>query len=199
MKYKVIASDPLYDRMLRLELDRMNLTPARDNSREYDLLVAEGQTDLPRARKLKGAVFVECGLLSAGIPDDVKVLVLDRPFPLAEFRDFVKSFRKPEPEETDLGVLILDEEEKSVIYGDAVATLTGREYALFSYLYARPEETVSRAELLHAIWQDEEARDTNIIDVYVKYIRAKLDERFGVRFIKSIRGEGYAYSFEKKS
>ena len=53
--------------------------------------------------------------------------------------------------------------------------------------------TVSRSELLHSLWRDENARDTNVVDVYIRFLRAKLDEKFGVKLIRAVRGAGYVY------
>ncbi|MBQ8508749.1 MAG: winged helix-turn-helix transcriptional regulator [Clostridia bacterium] len=192
MKFKVIAADPLCGRLLTLELERLGLTPAREGTQDFELLAAEGLTELPKARRLEAAVLVDCGLLSAGLPDTVQVLLLDRPFALAELRAFVKRLQS-DGETSDEPDLWLDEEDQTVTYNDDTVKLTGREFALFSYLHARPGQTITRGELLRELWQDETARDSNIIDVYVKYIRTKLDERFGVRFLRAVRGEGYVY------
>ena len=61
---------------------------------------------------------------------------------------------------------------------------------------AKPGETISRAELLHNLWRDENARDTNVVDVYVRFLRQKLDEPLGLRLIRAVRGEGYVYAYE---
>ncbi len=193
VKFKAFAGEPLYERMLKSELENLGLTEANSQSKEYDLLVGEGLCELPKARKLKAAILIDCGMLSAGIQEDVKVLLLNRPFRLAEFRNFVVENCCPKADEKDVAELFLDDEDKTVIYKNEIATLTGREFAVFSYLYSHSGETVSRAELLQKIWRDEEVRDTNIIDVYIKYIRSKLDERFNVKFIKAVRGAGYMF------
>lgn len=194
MKYKVIAADPLCGRMLALEAERAGLTPASDGSENYTLLLAEGQTELPSSRRMRAAVLIDCGILAASLPESVRLLILDRPFSLAELRSFVGRLL----EEGDAGAeesgVVLIPDELTVCLGDHSAKLTKREYALFEYLYSRPYETITRAELLHNLWKDENARDTNIVDVYVKFLRTKLDERFGVRLLRSKRGEGYMYA-----
>ena len=55
MKYRVVAADEVYARMLKLELDRLGLTEAREGSADFSLCVAEGQTELPRSRGCRGA------------------------------------------------------------------------------------------------------------------------------------------------
>lgn len=197
LKFKVIASDPLYERTLKLELERLGLVEAADGSRDYQILAAEGLCELPSQRRLRAAIFVDCGLLSVAMPEQVKVLILDRPFSLAELRRFIIDVRDGIDEnEYEENALVISSEDMTVSFGDAVVKLTPREFALLEYLHARPGETVSRAELLHNLWKDENARDTNVIDVYVRFLRSKLDEPLGLRLIRAVRGEGYVYAYE---
>lgn len=196
MKYRVAADDVVCGRMLKLELDRLGLEEAKEGASDFALCVAEGQTELPRSRMLSAAVLIDCGLLAAGLPEKIKVLVLDRPFGLAELREFVSGLR--ELPGSDENSLTLYPEELSVGYRDEVAQLTKREYELFSYLYSRPYTTISRSELLSAIWLDENERGTNVVDVYIRFLRSKLDEKFGLKLIRSKRGEGYSFSPDDK-
>lgn len=199
-KYKVIASDPLYARLLRLELSRLGLTESEEGAKDYRILAAEGLTELPSVRRLRGAIFIDCGLLSAALPEQVKVLILARPFSLDELRRFVTSLSETEEEDDfEENKLILTHEDMTVSFGDHTVKLTPREYALLEYLHARPGQTISRSELLHELWKDENARDTNIVDVYVRFLRAKLDEPLGLRLIRAVRGEGYVYVYENEA
>lgn len=158
MKYRVVAADEVYARMLKLELDRLGLTEAREGSADFSLCVAEGQTELPRSRGLSAAVLIDCGLLAARLPEKITVKVLDRPFALTEFREFVSGLEDvPGSEEN---TIVLYPDELSVGYGDNISQLTHREFELFSYFFARPYITISRSELLKTIWKDEnEPRD----------------------------------------
>lgn len=194
MKYKVFAGDPLYGRLLTLELERAGLIPSVNGSDEFALLAAEGLTELPKTLRLKAAILVDCGLLSAALPEFVKVLLLDRPFPLSELRSFLSELSREDETaaEDDDGIRIYPED-MTVAYKDQSSRLTKREYALFTYLHERPGVTVSRSELLHALWRDENARDTNVVDVYVRFLRMKLDEKFGLKLLRAVRGEGYVY------
>ena len=94
--------------------------------------------------------------------------------------------------------IVLYPDELSVGYGDNISQLTHREFELFSYFFARPYITISRSELLKTIWKDENERGTNVVDVYIRFLRAKLDEKFGLRLIRSRRGEGYVYAPDDK-
>ena len=196
MKYRVAADDAVCGRMLKLELDRLGLEEAKEGAADFALCVAVGQTELPRSRMLSAAVLIDCGLLAAGLPEKIKVLVLDRPFGLAELREFVSGLREiPRDDENSI---VLYPEELSVGYRDEVSQLTKREFELFCYLYSRPYTTISRSELLSAIWLDENDRGTNVVDVYIRFLRSKLDEKFGLKLIRSKRGEGYSFSPDDK-
>lgn len=193
MKYKVLASDPICGRMLSLELERAGLVRAHENSEDFALLAAEGLVELPRVHRLRAAILIDCGLLTASLPESVKVLLLDRPFSLGELRKFVgEVLAEDEPDEEEEPIRLYPED-MTVVYGDFSAKLTKREFALFSYLHDRPGVTVTRSELLHSLWLDENARDTNVVDVYIRFLRTKLDEKFGVKLIRAVRGEGYVY------
>ncbi len=194
MKFKIIAADPLYERLLTLELERMGHSPSRDEAVDYALLIAEGQAELPRPKRMRAAVLIDCGLLSATLPDKVKLLILNRPFDLTELRDFAAEVGRLAEIPEDGDPITLYPEELAVGYGEQIVKLTRREFSLFEYLHARPGETIGRAELLHELWQDEQARGTNVVDVYIKFLRTKLDDVFGVKLTRSIRGEGYVYN-----
>ena len=195
MKFKVIASDELYGRMLTLELLHAGFEPVKSDADRYELLCAEGQTELSGSRRLTAAILVDCGILAAGLPESVKLLILDRPFSLVELRGFLEQLKGEENVREDDGIH-LKPDELEVEFGELSVKLTRREFALFSYLFARPYETISRSELLTQLWKDEKARGTNVVDVYVNFLRAKLDEQFGIKLIRSKRGEGYSYSPE---
>lgn len=193
MKYKVLASDPICGRMLSLELERAGLVRAHENSEDFALLAAEGLVELPRVHRLRAAILIDCGLLTASLPESVKVLLLDRPFSLGELRKFVgEVIAEDEPDEEEEPIRLYPED-MTVVYGDFSSKLTKREFALFSYLHDRPGVTVTRSELLHSLWLDENARDTNVVDVYIRFLRTKLDEKFGIKLIRAVRGEGYVY------
>ncbi len=199
MKYKIIASDSLYRRMLKLELDRLGFIEAGDDANDYQVLLAEGLTELPPVRRLRGAVFIDCGLLMATLPEQVKVLLLERPFSLLELREFLCELaEKSLLTESDDNQLIISREDLTVTYGEHVIKLTPREFNLLDYLHSRPGTIVRRSELLRELWKDENARDTNVVDVYVRFLRSKLDEPLGVRLIRAVRGEGYVYSYENE-
>lgn len=71
--------------------------------------------------------------------------------------------------------------------------LTGREYDLFQYFMRHPNQVLSRATIVEDVWKGETAQFTNIIDVYVNYLRKKIDNETGNKLIHTVRKEGYRF------
>jgi two-component system OmpR family response regulator len=91
----------------------------------------------------------------------------------------------------EAGGLALDPAARTVRRGDAPIALTPRELALLEALMERPGEAVSRFDLLERVWDDAYEHRSNVIDVYVGYLREKIDRPFGTRTIETVRGVGY--------
>ena len=62
---------------------------------------------------------------------------------------------------------------------------------MLMHLVKHKGETVTRASAAQAVWGKDGGTDTNVVDVYVRYLREKLDEKFGIKIISTVRGEGY--------
>jgi two-component system, OmpR family, response regulator ArlR len=69
--------------------------------------------------------------------------------------------------------------------------LTKKEYDLLEYLVRNKNVVIDREHILQEVWGYEYLGDTNVVDVYIRYIRSKLDERFGEKYIHTVRGVGY--------
>jgi DNA-binding response OmpR family regulator len=89
------------------------------------------------------------------------------------------------------GDLRLDSRDHRCWRGDEEVTLTPREFALLMYLMHRPGETVSKNELLDHVWDPSAERDPNVVEVYVGYLRRKLDRPGEQSHIETIRSFGY--------
>ncbi len=74
--------------------------------------------------------------------------------------------------------------------------LTAKEYALLEYLAAHPGQTVSRTMIIEHVWDQSFEGLTNIVDVYVRHLRAKIDDPFEHKLIRTVRGGGYCLSDE---
>jgi DNA-binding response OmpR family regulator len=75
--------------------------------------------------------------------------------------------------------------------GDADVALTAREFAVLEFLMRRAGDVVPKAEILDNVWDFAFEGDPNIVEVYVRHLRRKLDEPFGRQLIETIRGAGY--------
>jgi DNA-binding response OmpR family regulator len=88
------------------------------------------------------------------------------------------------------GDLSLDPARRLVRRGDAVIELTPREFALLECLMRHQDEVVSKGELLEQVW-DTFDTDPNVVEVYVGYVRRKIDVPFGRNSLQTVRGAGY--------
>jgi two-component system, OmpR family, response regulator len=75
--------------------------------------------------------------------------------------------------------------------GDTEIPLSTKEFQLLEVFMRHPGEVLSRYQLLEGAWDTAYEHRSNVIDVYVRYLREKLDRPFGVRTIETVRGAGY--------
>jgi DNA-binding response OmpR family regulator len=94
------------------------------------------------------------------------------------------------------GLLALDPDRYAVTYDGEAVSLTKKEFDLLHYLMERRGKAVTRDAILNDVWGYDYAGDTNVVDVYVRYLRHKLDDRFGIHTIQTIRSVGYMFSHE---
>jgi DNA-binding response OmpR family regulator len=91
----------------------------------------------------------------------------------------------------EAGDLRLDPAAHECWRGDVPITLTAREFSVLEFLMRRRGEVVSKAEILENVWDFAFEGDPNIVEVYIRYLRKKIDEPFERRAIQTIRGAGY--------
>ena len=89
------------------------------------------------------------------------------------------------------GMLRLDEPRHQVKYGDHEIFLTNREFLMLKTLLENQDIVLSRDTLLNKACGYDFVGETNIVDVYIRYLRSKIDDVFGVRMIQTVRGVGY--------
>lgn len=94
--------------------------------------------------------------------------------------------------------LSLDDSKHLVTYSDIEIQLTKKEYDLLQYLMLNKNIALSRNKILENVWGFDFAGQTNIVDVYIRYLRSKLDDKFDVKFIETIRGVGYIMKDHEK-
>lgn len=94
------------------------------------------------------------------------------------------------------GLLRLDPASYTVSYGGTPISLTKKEFDLLKYLMQHRGQAVTRDALLSDVWGYDYAGDTNVVDVYIRYLRHKIDEPFGIKSLHTIRAVGYMFSHE---
>ena len=89
------------------------------------------------------------------------------------------------------GDLVMYPDRYEVRVDDQSVELTKKEYFLLEYLLRNKRTVLTRDQILQKVWGYDYIGDTNVVDVYIRYLRAKIDERFGKKFIYTMRGIGY--------
>lgn len=110
---------------------------------------------------------------------------------LARMRALARRGPVPRPTVLEVGDLRLDPASRRVWRGDVEIELSNRELALLEALMRRAEQTLSRDQLLTKAWGDVHETSSNVVDVYVRYLREKIDRPFGVDSLRTVRGLGY--------
>lgn len=108
-------------------------------------------------------------------------------------RKLLEKGRPPE-DRLRLGDLSLIPSRHEVRRGDRLVALTAREYALLLLLLEHSGQVLSRDQILRQVWHDQQGAASNVIEVYVRYLRQKLEEQGEKRLIHTVRGQGYCLS-----
>lgn len=109
----------------------------------------------------------------------------------ARIRALARRGAPARPTILEVGDLRLDPAAHTVARAETEITLTAKEFALLEYLMRHPGEAVSKTDILHAVWDWDFEGDPNVVEVYIGYLRRKLDEPFDRASIETIRGVGY--------
>ena len=124
--------------------------------------------------------------------------IFRRPFDTADFVSAVKAMvalYESKAEENPRGVIpdsAITLNGNTATYMGRTAALTPREADLLRYLLENRGRPVSREELIRRVWNYDYTGSTNVVDVYIRYLREKLDEKAGIELIATVRGKGYA-------
>jgi two-component system, OmpR family, response regulator len=115
---------------------------------------------------------------------------------LARMRALARRGSVPRPTELEVGDLRLDPAGRRVWRGSTELSLSTREFNLLETLMRRPGQVLTRDQLLDLAWGDNHEVASNVVDVYVRYLRAKVDRPFGVSTLRTVRGVGYRLTAE---
>jgi DNA-binding response OmpR family regulator len=138
----------------------------------------------------KGGELDEAEALDTGADD-----YLTKPFSfvvlLAHLRALLRRGSPERPALLEVGDLVLDPATHSFRRGATTIELTAREFAVLEYLMRRPGQVVPKSEILDHVWDFAFDGDVNIVEVYVSYLRRKIDAPFGRKALQTVRGVGY--------
>jgi DNA-binding response OmpR family regulator len=192
------ASDGEQARAMALEFD-------------YDLLVLDlnlprldGLSVLKEVRGVKSNLPVLVLTGRSRVADRVETLdsgaddCLIKPFSFSELsarvRALLRRGRAPLESHFMVADLKLDRVERKVERGGKTIDLTSKEFALLEYLMKNAGRRVTRTMIIEHVWNLGFDTTTNVVDVYINYLRKKVDEGFSLRLIHTIRGVGYELS-----
>lgn len=138
----------------------------------------------------KDGEYDEAEALDTGADD-----FLSKPFSyvvlVARLRALVRRGAGPRPPVLEVGDLLLDPASREVTRGGAPIELTQREYVLLETLMRRSPEVMQRHDLMDAVWGIDAEVAPNVLDVYIGYLRKKIDHPFGRASLETARGVGY--------
>lgn len=184
-------------------------------SGDYDLVLLDimlpGLSGMEVLRRLRRSSSVPVIMLTARDSVTDKVSGLDsgaddyitKPFAIEELLARIRTVLRKTPQrkqEADLlkvGELVLDTGRRQVTVGDVPVDLTKREFDLLQYLLENKGLVLSREAILEKVWGFDFEGETNAVDVYIRFLRAKIDEVFGLKLITTIRGVGYVIRHEE--
>lgn len=134
--------------------------------------------------------------LNAGADD-----YLVKPFAFDELLARIRVLMRRQGEIKD-NILILEDlkmnvDEHWVTRGEKNILLTSKEYSLLEYLMRNQGRILTRTQISDHVWNNEFEYDSNIVDVYIRYLRGKIDKDFEVKLIRTIRGFGYVMRCEQ--
>jgi len=174
----------------------------------YDLIILDlmlprldGGEVLQRIRRNNATVPVLMLTARDSVDDKVRMFeggaddYLTKPFAFAELLVRSKALLRRGPVNRSstltVGDLELDRLTQQVRRGGKRIELTAKEYSLLEYLMQNPERILSRNMIIEHVWDQSFDGITNIVDVYVRHLRAKVDDGHAVKLIRTVRGTGY--------
>lgn len=220
----VVEDEVKFARFVEMELtyEGYSVTKAYDGrtglelaeNEEFDLILLDimlpGLNGIEVLRRIRRVSSVPIIMLTArdSVMDKVSGLDLGaddyitKPFAIEELLARIraalrKQNRSPHNQALNVGLLSLDPSRRQVKYGDTLIELTKREFDVLQYLLENKGIVVTREALLENVWGFDFTGETNAVDVYIRFLRSKIDEIFGIKLIHTVRGVGYVIRDEK--
>lgn len=211
----VIEDDPAIGRVLQLELEhegyRVDLATDGMSGlekalKEPDLVILDlmlprmDGTEVCRRLRTKSRVPVIMLTAKDTVADRVAGLdlgaddYLTKPFATNELLARVRARlreRDPQSNVIEYRGVVMDRDRHEVTRDGRPISLTAREYTLLEYLLLHRNKVHTRDELFNGVWGSDFLGDSNLIDVYIRYLRAKIDEGYDEKLIATVRGVGY--------
>lgn len=162
-----------------------------------------GEKGLKLCRRLRGnnnpvlilllmsrdTVFDRATCLEAGADDYILL-----PYQSDPFLKHIHLYRPPTttlPEQLHFSDLILDLSQRCAHRSGRKIDLTVKEFDLLKYLMSHPAEVLTREQILENVWEDNHGGESNVIEVYIRYLRLKIEQGGEKRLIQTVRGVGY--------
>jgi two-component system, OmpR family, copper resistance phosphate regulon response regulator CusR len=183
-------------------------------SKDYNLIILDlmlpglaGQEVLHGIRKTNQTVPVLILTAKGAVRDKVELFekgcddYLTKPFAFAELQARVKALLRRGKTETrdqlQVADLCVDFNKRLVTRSGRKIELTLKEYALLEYLIRNAGQVLSRSMIVDQVWDQSFDSFTNVVDVYIRYLRNKVDQGFELKLIHTVRGVGYVLSEEE--
>jgi two-component system copper resistance phosphate regulon response regulator CusR len=223
MRILVIEDDPRVGSFIRrgLAADKFLVDVVQDGesgldralSKDYSLIILDlmlpglmGQEVLDGIRKANRTVPVLVLTAKGAVRDKVQLFekgcddYLTKPFAFAELQARVKALLRRGKTETrdqlQVADLCVDFNKRLVTRSGRKIDLTLKEYALLEYLIRNAGQVLSRSMIVDQVWDQSFDSFTNVVDVYIRYLRNKIDHSFELKLIHTVRGVGYVLSEE---
>ncbi|MBM3814710.1 MAG: response regulator transcription factor [Acidimicrobiia bacterium] len=181
---------------------------------EYDLIILDlmlpdidGLDLLKKIRNRKSSPPVLILSARDAVDDRVKGLeqgaddYMVKPFAFVELLARVRAMLRrgqPTPEKLQVGDLVLDCIRRKVTRSGEMIELAPKEFSILEYMMRNPGRPLSRTMIVEHVWDVEYDGLTNIVDVYIRHLRSKIDDRYPLKMIQTVRGVGYMLDAPEK-